>query len=53
MRAVEQDIAAGVPRGELAHRHFKFLLHWNEELAGNAIGWLRDTGRGPFAAVRD
>lgn len=53
MRAVERDVAAGVPRAELARRHHDFLLHWNERLCADAIGWLRDTGRGPFVAVRE
>lgn len=52
MTAVERDLAAGVPRLELARRHHKFLLHWNEQLCASAMAWLRATGRGPFAKVR-
>jgi phosphatidylglycerophosphate synthase len=53
MTAVERDVAAGVPRRELAHRNYPFLLHWNEALCADAIGWLRDAGRGPFARVAE
>jgi hypothetical protein len=51
--AVERDVAAGVPRLEIARRHRQFLLHWNEGMLAERIAMLRDAGIGPFARVRE
>ncbi|HET6468159.1 MAG TPA: hypothetical protein VFG43_07250 [Geminicoccaceae bacterium] len=53
MGAVEADLAAGVPRLELAERHRVVLMHWNEAFLADAMGKLRDAGLGPFRALRD
>jgi hypothetical protein len=50
--AVERDIAAGVTAETLAHRHHRFLMHWDEEGLVQRIDMLRRSGIGPFAGVR-
>jgi hypothetical protein len=45
------DVAAGVPRLELARRHREHLLRWDEAGLAARIGMLRDAGIGPFARV--
>ena len=52
MRAVEADIAAGVPIPELAARHRSFLMHWDEDGLQARMRMLRDARIGPFAAAR-
>ncbi|MFL5574800.1 MAG: MFS transporter [Gemmatimonadaceae bacterium] len=51
--SVERDVAAGVPRLELARRHREFLLHWNEGMLAERIAMLRQAGIGPLARVRE
>ena len=51
--AVERDIAAGVPRLELARRHRQYLLHWNESMLADRIAMLRAAGTGPFHRARE
>jgi hypothetical protein len=53
MQRVENDLADGVPRAELARRHRSFLLHWNEELLRNDLALLRAAGVGPFERLRE
>jgi hypothetical protein len=52
MRAVERDIAAGVPIPELAARHRQFLMHWDEDWLRESMQMLHEEGIGPFAAAR-
>jgi len=51
--AVERDIAAGVPRLELARRHRQYLLHWNESMLADRIAMLRAARMGPFQGARE
>ena len=53
MRAVETDMAAGVPIPEMAARHRPFLMHWDEDGLRARMRMLREAGIGPFAAARD
>ncbi len=46
------DVAAGVPRLEIARRNREHLLRWDEPGLAKGIGMLRDAGMGPFVRVR-
>jgi hypothetical protein len=48
--AFEHDLEAGTPRALLAHRHYPFMLHWDEPLMDVSLQRLHDAGIGPFAA---
>jgi hypothetical protein len=48
--ALERDLEAGTPRALLAHRHFAFMLHWDEPLMAVSLQRLHDAGIGPFGA---
>ena len=47
--AFERDLEAGTPRAPLAHRHYAFMLHWDEPLMVVSLQQLHDAGIGPFA----
>jgi hypothetical protein len=47
--AFERDLDAGAPRAVLAHRHYEFMLHWDEPLMVVSLRQLHDAGVGPFA----
>lgn len=49
---VERDIAAGRSIDELAHAHYRFLMHWSEPKVREGIKMLHDAGIGPFARAR-
>jgi hypothetical protein len=46
--AFERDLGAGTPRAPLAHRHYPFMLHWDEPLMVAGLQQLHDAGIGPF-----
>lgn len=46
----ERDLRAGMSRSLLAHRHYPFLLHWDESLMNASLQRLHEAGIGPFAA---
>ena len=46
--AFEYDLDAGAPGAELAHRHYEFMLHWDERLMVVSLRQLHDAGVGSF-----
>jgi len=47
--AFERDLEAGTPGSLLAHRHYPFLLHWDESLMAASLQQLHEARIGPFA----
>jgi hypothetical protein len=47
--AFERDLQAGTPGSLLAHRHYPFLLHWDETLMSASLQQLHEARIGPFA----
>jgi hypothetical protein len=46
--AFEHDLDAGAPGTVLAHRHYEFMLHWDEALMVVSLRQLHDAGIGSF-----
>lgn len=44
----ERDLEADMPRSLLAHRHYPFMLHWDESLMVLSLQQLHDARIGPF-----
>jgi hypothetical protein len=53
MAGVERDLAAGVPRSELAKHHGDFLLHWDERALNEGMLLLKRAQIGPFQDLAD
>ena len=51
MTAFEHDVATGASVDSLAHRHYQFLLHWDEPLMAASMRQLRDAGFAPFRSL--
>jgi hypothetical protein len=53
MDDVEQDLLRGTPRGVLAERHQKFLLHWDKRKLLEGMGMLHKAKIGIFDHMRE
>ncbi|TDH20814.1 hypothetical protein EXU57_20680 [Segetibacter sp. 3557_3] len=51
-RSVMTDIENGVPHGDLATKHFNFLLHSNKKRLSDRMLQLKEAGIGPFKQMK-